>query len=108
MVPDENATSSIAFLPTLTSISLTDYEANGNYPINMIAFIDALRSRASQGLRQVLLSRNLPLQVQQHIPEAQNVSSFLLEEPAVIEKLHQLRDQGLNIRVLVEGRDILD
>ncbi|KZP23969.1 hypothetical protein FIBSPDRAFT_889198 [Athelia psychrophila] len=103
-VPDENATSSTVFLPALTSISLIDYAASGKYAINMLAFIDALQSRASQGLRHVLLSQDRP----NYYQPTQRFYSYREEDPALLKKLRQLRDQGLDIRFLVQGRDFLD
>lgn len=73
----------------------------------MIAFIDALRSRSSQALLRVVLSRT-PLEIKPKNDDRENISSLGLDDAAVITNLRKLRAQGLDVRVLVGGRDILN
>lgn len=103
--------STTAFLPALTSLTLQD---TCGAEVDMAALINVLRCRASRGLRDVTLlgQRSFPWELYSDDHYGNNeptmVGSTLgLQDEDVIVRLRQLRDQVVNLKVFVEGRNVL-
>lgn len=100
------AAPSNSFLPHLTSITLED---SSGPDVDMLALMDALRSRAERGLRDVVISRKLSSTWFPAQPTEDRLHSALrLADEAVVGGLRELLEWGLRVRVLVEGRSITD
>ncbi|KZP23967.1 hypothetical protein FIBSPDRAFT_440917 [Athelia psychrophila] len=95
-----------SLLPHLTSITLED---SSGPDVDMSALTDALRSRASRGLRDVVISRKLSATWFPGQPTDGRLHSALrLTDETVVGELRRLRGLGLRVGVLVEGRSSID
>lgn len=107
---DSVTPSTTAFLPVLTSLTLGDTDGPG---IDIAALINALQSRGSRGLRDVTILRQRSYEWSRDIHDNRKAEYFTgrstlgLQDEDVIGRLRQLRDQVVNLKVLVEGRNVL-
>lgn len=108
----KNGAPQTPFVSCLTGLSISD---SSSIEVDMAALLNTLQTSASQGLRDVLISRQTSLFQETHafksrtnrIDLALAHSALRLRDETIVEGLHLLRSQGANVAILVEKTSIL-